>query len=535
MKKYLIIIVLFIFPSIGFGADYYVDVDATDDTGIGTQGDPWKYIPGQSSSTHAGDVSAGDIIYCQRGDTWNEQVDVLNGITYDAYGAGDNPTLDLESVNNAKGFYGTSIATCTVKNFTVLGSGAGQSVRFEGTSGDSGYGIRFENCQIENDSLAGDSDEFDCVSTDGSAQVWLEECTLTNCREGSGSQAITAHGTGKIYVNGGSISNSGIAAMPGAGATETTLYDVDISGISSSMFQIGDATATFLVDSCNITGDGAGAFVYQANSSIGTSLTIQNSTINITVSDSGNLRGLNLSFLNNTVTVNSSDFRQVTALQAGSVYSRGNTYNITDVDTAFWYMNINGDTFRSIGDILNAPADVFVRDDEADAIISHLLVNGGTSTVVIVTGGNYGPDLFANWTVYNNSAGALIDNNLSSGDTGSLTVTNSIFHTVTDPIDGTNDLTVSYNNYYNSPDEGGTGSITTEPPFINVGTDFRLSAPLNGVDPFSDGDGDQYDVLGVKVWDDTTDSPTGPWANNVDLGSYGYQTSTPAAILLGFF
>lgn len=42
-----------------------------------------------------------------------------------------------------------------------------------------------------------------------------------------------------------------------------------------------------------------------------------------------------------------------------------------------------------------------------------------------------------------------------------------------------------------------------------------------GTVPFVHGDGDQYDMAGVKVWDDTTDKPVGPWIDGVEIGAYG--------------
>jgi hypothetical protein len=43
-----------------------------------------------------------------------------------------------------------------------------------------------------------------------------------------------------------------------------------------------------------------------------------------------------------------------------------------------------------------------------------------------------------------------------------------------------------------------------------------------GTDPFTNGDGDQYDAAGLKVWDDTYDIPDGHWIDGVDIGAYSY-------------
>lgn len=43
-----------------------------------------------------------------------------------------------------------------------------------------------------------------------------------------------------------------------------------------------------------------------------------------------------------------------------------------------------------------------------------------------------------------------------------------------------------------------------------------------GSDPFSDGDGNQYDLDGKLIWDDVLNSPVGNWSNGVEMGAYGY-------------
>jgi hypothetical protein len=57
-------------------------------------------------------------------------------------------------------------------------------------------------------------------------------------------------------------------------------------------------------------------------------------------------------------------------------------------------------------------------------------------------------------------------------------------------------------------------------------TDNRLGVGSHcinaGTNPFTDGDGDQYDADGYKVWDDTYDLPDGHWIDGVDIGAYAY-------------
>lgn len=95
-------------------------------------------------------------------------------------------------------------------------------------------------------------------------------------------------------------------------------------------------------------------------------------------------------------------------------------------------------------------------------------------------------------------------------------------------------LDCQYNYYESAYDQwdalGGEGTGTV------VGTDPLFSDPENGdftlqagspcigagIDPFSDGDGDQYDAAGYKVWDDGHDLPDGHWIDGVDIGAYAY-------------
>ena len=68
-----------------------------------------------------------------------------------------------------------------------------------------------------------------------------------------------------------------------------------------------------------------------------------------------------------------------------------------------------------------------------------------------------------------------------------------------------------------------SNSLSSDPQF---NSDFKLksgSPCINaGTDPFSNGDGNQYDYNGLLVWDDVLDSPVGMWRGGVDIGAYAY-------------
>jgi hypothetical protein len=151
----------------------------------------------------------------------------------------------------------------------------------------------------------------------------------------------------------------------------------------------------------------------------------------------------------------------------------------------------------------------------------------------------------SNNVFYNGSYGVYSNTN---GNTVNLF--NNIFHTLTMPIAMTtlDDITSSnYNLFYNYTSLAGVNyatwqswgfdanSVEGSDPLLNADYSLLFGSPaINaGVDPFSDGDGDQYDYAGQFVWDDSTDSAVGPWADGVEIGAYGFDDGA-AALLIGF-
>jgi len=104
---YLVIILLVAVPC--YPATYYVDADASDDTGTGAVGDPWKYIPGTSDSTNDGDVSAGDTVYVDCDSTFTITDNAVTfstwgpiaGVTYDGSTWAQDGTCDTNTYDMA--------------------------------------------------------------------------------------------------------------------------------------------------------------------------------------------------------------------------------------------------------------------------------------------------------------------------------------------------------------------------------------------------------------------------------------------------
>src|SRR5579864_241696 len=118
---------------------YYVSSSAGhDDTGSGTQANPWKTFGGSGNHVNAGAFSAGDIIYLKRGDVWNEPLippssgTSANPITFDAYGMGPAPVITAASAIPFVGGSWTYVSGSTWKATipTNLGSGTINLVQF---------------------------------------------------------------------------------------------------------------------------------------------------------------------------------------------------------------------------------------------------------------------------------------------------------------------------------------------------------------------------------------------------------------------
>lgn len=78
-------------------------------------------------------------------------------------------------------------------------------------------------------------------------------------------------------------------------------------------------------------------------------------------------------------------------------------------------------------------------------------------------------------------------------------------------------------------------SAVAADPKLNTNYTLSPASPCKyaGTDPFSDGDGDQYDATSptpLKIWDDATNATVGPWGYGITLGAFGYQ---PGKVLLG--
>jgi len=88
---------------------------------------------------------------------------------------------------------------------------------------------------------------------------------------------------------------------------------------------------------------------------------------------------------------------------------------------------------------------------------------------------------------------------------------------------GTANVSYSYIPAASNYTDGGNNSAAD--PSINSDGTLKGGSPCinTGTDPFSDGDGDKYDLWNHQVWSDTTDTPVGAWISGVEIGAYGYS------------
>jgi hypothetical protein len=104
--RHLLCLLLLLVAAIGWGADYYVDADASDNSGAGTSGDPWRECPGMLDWDGSGTIAAGDTVYFDSSDTWtysgetaDEVLKLTPGVSFigDTWGGGTRAKIDISS------------------------------------------------------------------------------------------------------------------------------------------------------------------------------------------------------------------------------------------------------------------------------------------------------------------------------------------------------------------------------------------------------------------------------------------------------
>ncbi|MDP2741739.1 MAG: hypothetical protein Q8O66_03590 [bacterium] len=321
----------------------------------------------------------------------------------------------------------------TVRNFRIKGSGGKKAFYFKSNSGiaGSGYTIKARDIDVLSNygSSTGDSDCFASGnSTNDGSQAEFWDITATGCHESgapaSSYQALTLHEYGKAKIHTANFSDSNYWIL------NTVSTELEIDNLTATTPRIAgimlannaSASNSIIVTDSNLSLGGTGGFITaQADADPGALLSISNSIIDISGTNAGidTIRGT-VKLFNNWITATSATWGQ----------------SLPDGHTLWLYNNV-----------LNGLPTTF-------------LASAGTANIY-------------NNTVYNSSASGTFVNQTA----GTLNLKNNIFENITDVLNSSGGTSnISNNIYYNSSNEGGDGSLTSDPLFTTVGTDFSLQS-----------------------------------------------------------
>jgi hypothetical protein len=177
----LVLFFLFLMASPVLSAEYYVDHSAGDDTAAGSQVAPWQHVPGMSSAIAQGNtLSAGDTVYLELGDSWDETLDLrydgssgsrITFTTKVGFGTGANPIL-------AVGVTATS-GSCdynTLENLEINQSGANPVINFQS---DDIEELEIKTCEIHgNGSTSEEGIYWPCTQTACYDGLLIEDCNI---------------------------------------------------------------------------------------------------------------------------------------------------------------------------------------------------------------------------------------------------------------------------------------------------------------------------------------------------------------------
>jgi len=489
-------------------APYYVDQTLGNDSNDGgSAGEAWKTIGKVNTEIAAATFSAGDIIYFKYGETWTDAgLNITcsgtagSPITFAGksdWGSGAKPHINLTGLGATDVAIDiTNADYVTAQDFRLTGRGSESAddlvnVATSGYGGGSiGDGVfSIQIVRVDLLSNGGQADGFNA----GAAEVDFTDCTATNIT--GVNQTFTCHTTGMTRIYSGTFTNGAIFSQNTV-AAESYFNDVTISGYTAEILNVGTGGAGTIQEfnNCNITvNGGASARLYMSGN-----------TANRTS------KGI---FRNCTIVC-------TTAYQIGYIY---NTLELIDCD-----ITINlGEVFYLYSGVFNMSGcamdfngvDRFMRIDETAGVGCDYTI---TENLFVITSGTYffylrdsvggatrdftynkvrGIDNLSdqfffplldgelyplninNNTFYNTSSGgAMFRQKVSNVPI----MKNNIFVNIAD-VGSAGNQTVSNNCYYNSENLGGTGSITTDPIFVDVANyDFHLkpSSPCSnaGID-----------------------------------------------------
>jgi parallel beta-helix repeat protein len=564
MKKLFLLLLVVLFAGVGYSADQvdfpniYIDADAGDG-GVGSQADPYNdfadinWTTGGDNSVFDylnGTPSADVTINLQKGDEWREELTVgTDGleayrIVIQSYGTGADPIINGSELVTGWTVHDGSVYTASFATQTVL-------ILWE--DGDEYIG---ESALIDVDGpgkFYSDGSDIYMWSSDG------EDPDTHTVEVGIDRHAIYATGQDYITVSGIHAKQCGAdTSWPGL----ISFYNSDYAIVEDCTIEEGFEGGVLAVRNCDgaivrdniIRGEHDLRSDYRAvlNMIDAVNCTVQRNTI----SESSNTTwsfGIQMDGADNNII----EYNEIFGPFGNGIYPK------KDADGNIIRYNYIHDSQGGMG--IQIRADTGPCDN--NKVYGNLIVNMELASIQTDGDGahtNDGNEIFNN-TIYSETAGisgisingsntnCVVKNNVVYMNAASkalwvkddseagLTSDYNVFYNTSgtlvhrDQSDGDDEYTIAqfstYQSEYGTQDQN---SFAADP---LLDTDYSLlsaSLAINaGTDPFSDGDGDQYDYARVLVWDDSTDSAVGPWADGVEIGAYGFDDGA-AALLIGF-
>jgi hypothetical protein len=393
----------------------------------------------------------------------------------------DTPTIDVSGVASASGIFIEDKSFVKVYGFDVIGSGTAGAVRLQGTSGQEGKTVEVRNVDVVSNNAS--TTNCDCFSMDETAQAIFNYCNATKCRESSPSsgshQCLATHTASIAEWNYGTMDSSNYWAVA-VGGSRIDINNLLAKNFTIEGFDVNENNSKLYVYNSILQSGNKGTKI--ASSGLGATAAeichIEACTLSC---DSGALALVRarLELIDNVFNINSrgSSFGW-RPYQAGAVIlARGNTFTITDC-AAYLFNGATSDAGKMYlynNRVKIASADGFAN---ANASLPAMVVSGNlfdscqSTQVINFIAASTGTHEVSRNTFYRDASGG-IGVKLGSISAGSINVSGNIFKNIADAINGTPTV-VSYNDYYLSSNEGGTGSKTDDPAFVDS-TDFKIT------------------------------------------------------------
>jgi hypothetical protein len=443
-------------------------------------------------------------------------VDFPDSVTHTRSTAGHVLRLDGSS---------TAVEYVKVTNFIGENTVAATSDAVVCLTGDVGVipnSVRLEDCSV----LGNPQGDGFSQESGGSGNIVFLRCDPTNCGSGAptaGHQGFTGHvNTQTAEMIDCTITNcaEGITYVNGSVATMT---GGTITG-STNRVAKADTGSTVILNNVTVVADTATGRITDVNDA---SSTIEMNDCTVSITDHGAD-----AFVRGTLTISGGNWfvdsgaATIQGLLAPSLIDvSGVNFDIDDCDRLF-RADGNGGTIKFNRNVVDC------SDMTGANVNLNVVYMDGTSTTEVI--GNVWNDLgtttprvravsdvtITNITIQQNT----VYNSTSKGewfvdDTAGIDLNNNIFYNVADVRQGVGAGNVDNNCYFNSPNLGGTGSITSDPLFedpANGNFHLQIASPAIGI--------------GSKWW--TTPVPTDSAGNELlDPPSLGaHETSDPVLV-----